>query len=331
MLADNTLDTDDTTPSRKRLSEALNLAGDLLKSIELSEGSLTAVMLRASRLARMLNEQDFQLAFEYEASGFPNTARGVNSKVWEIARLAGRVYEREDEDGVVSERATLEAVEVVEARISSSNAALSVVQATNTLARNQIRKSIIDDTKKLARSRGFVHRFVARKFDELRFSGIADDIFSRIRVVVDESIISSVPNSANKLTSIYENLSSDNPEDWANAVHGCRRVLQDLADVLFPPRDPIVKAIGSKEITIKLGPDNYINRLMAFIEEHSQSERFSAVVGSSLKFIGDRLDASFQAAQKGSHAEISTRMEADRYFVYTYMLVADILSLRERM
>jgi hypothetical protein len=39
------------------------------------------------------------------------------------------------------------------------------------------------------------------------------------------------------------------------------------------------------------------------------------------------LDAAFTAAQKGSHADISSREEADRYVVYTYMLVADLLLL----
>jgi hypothetical protein len=46
-----------------------------------------------------------------------------------------------------------------------------------------------------------------------------------------------------------------------------------------------------------------------------------------LRFIGERLDAIFKAAQKGSHASITTRDEAERYVIYTYMLTGDILSL----
>jgi hypothetical protein len=45
-------------------------------------------------------------------------------------------------------------------------------------------------------------------------------------------------------------------------------------------------------------------------------------------FLGDRLDAVFKAAQKGSHADIVTREEADRYVVYTYMIVGDLMSLK---
>ena len=78
-----------------------------------------------------------------------------------------------------------------------------------------------------------------------------------------------------------------------------------------------------------MGVENYINRLVCFIEDHSEYERYSEVVGSQLSFIGNRLDALFRAAQKGSHATISTRVEAERYAVYTYMIVADILKLDE--
>lgn len=315
-------------PSRKILAEALSISEKLLDLVELSEGSLTSAMLKASRLARMLNDRDHQFAFEYEASGYPTSPSGVPADIFRLADIAGRVSEKKDKDDKVTRSANLQSIEVIEASIAAAKASLQTVDPSHIMNRSQLQNSIKADTKALANSRGFVHRYVARKYDELRFSGIAEDIFSRIRTEVDESISLAVPNSASKLTAIYDNLSSDNPEDWANAVHGCRRMLQDLADVLFPARAPATKEVRGNTIEIKLGPDNYINRLIAFVEERSDSGRFSAVVGSSLAFMGDRLDASFQAAQKGSHGTISTKEEADRYFVYTYMLVADLLSLR---
>ena len=85
-----------------------------------------------------------------------------------------------------------------------------------------------------------------------------------------------------------------------------------------------------KEKVVKLGADAYINRLVAYVEEHSSSERFQEIVGSHMKFLGERLDAVFQAAQKGSHAEIVARIEADRYVVYTYMIVGDLMSLKQK-
>ncbi|TLX50590.1 hypothetical protein CWC31_11035 [Pseudoalteromonas ruthenica] len=135
---------------------------------------------------------------------------------------------------------------------------------------------------------------------------------------------SKVPEAVRKFTAIHGNLESDNPEDWSNSAHSCRRILQDLADVLFPPTNDRSTKTGK---TIKLGPDNYINRLICFAEDQVESKTYTEVVGSQLKYLGHRLDSLFNAAQKGSHATISTREEAERYVVYTYMIVGDILRL----
>jgi len=71
--------------------------------------------------------------------------------------------------------------------------------------------------------------------------------------------------------------------------------------------------------------DFRINRIIAFIEDHSSSQRFNDIVGSHLQFVGDRLDAIFKATQKGSHATIINKEEADRYVVYTYLVTPEIL------
>ena len=139
-----------------------------------------------------------------------------------------------------------------------------------------------------------------------------------------------MPEAINKFSAVHENLRSDNPEDWSNAVHSCRRILQDLADSIYPSREDKVIEAGGKTKKVKLGKDNYINRIIAFVEERSDSERFSHIVGSHLGFLGDRLDSVFQAAQKGSHDVIVSQIEADRYVVYTYLTVGDVISLLER-
>ena len=85
--------------------------------------------------------------------------------------------------------------------------------------------------------------------------------------------------------------------------------------------------VAGKEKNVKLGKENYINRLLAFAQDHSTSERFNAIVGSNMAYLVDRLEAVFRAAQKGSHDVIVSREEADRYVVYTYLIVGDILTL----
>ncbi len=122
----------------------------------------------------------------------------------------------------------------------------------------------------LASRRTFIYGYAARKHYELKFAGLADDVFGRIRSSVDSSIGIAVPDAVKKLTAIYDNLKSDNPEDWANAAHSCRRVLQDLADAIFPAQvETRTKDVNGKEIKIKLGAEHYINRLVAYVEDSS--------------------------------------------------------------
>ena len=283
--------------SASTLAQALLLASETLKNIELSEVQLSVAMLKASRLV----------------------VERINVEPVELI-----------EQRIATSRIALEAARDPNVSVSSSNPSQYVWSPSgNSTERTRIQNQLSNDTKLLAARRAFVHRYVSKTHDELRFSGIAEDIFARIRGTVDSSIGETVPRAVQKFASVYENLRSDNPEDWANAVHTCRRILQELADALFPPNQDRIVENGGKPKTIKLGADNYINRLMCFIQDNATSKRYEAIVGSTLGFMGDRLDAAFEAAQKGSHSEIATREEADRYVVYTYMLVADIISLRQ--
>ena len=329
------------------LEEALELSEDILADIELGRVALSAAALKASRLARLLNDFDAQEMFKFEAGGYPSPPSGITPQVWRLAQLAGRVFFRQStrESSEVTPYAYIEPIEKLEEEIATGKLALAVagdrdvslssanpyqqVQTPpgNLYERTTLRQQITTAAERLASRRTLIFDYASRQYYELKFSGLAQDLFSRIRATVDGKIAGLVPEAVQKFTAVHDNLRTENPEDWANAVHTCRRILQDLADAIFPPNDePRVVRPGANERTINLGPDNYINRLVCYAEDHSSSSRFQELVGSHLGYLGDRLDAVFQAAQKGSHASVS-REEANRYVVYTYMIVGDLLGL----
>ncbi len=328
--------------------EALALADQALKELELSEASLTSIALKASRIARITGDFDMQQIMLYEAGGYPFEPSGVSPEIWELAKKAERIV-KEKKDGETKEYAKLKSIERLESEIQTAKERLKVSQDAdvsisssnpnqyissitgNSLERYKISETINETSQLIGQRRAFIYQYLSNIYYELKYSVATDDSFTRIRTIVDSNIAKLVPKSLQKFTAIYENLESENSEDWSNAVHSCRRVLQDLADVLYPARPDVTKNIGGKEKTIKLGADAYINRLIAYTEEHSDSERFQEIVGSHMKFLGERLDAVFQAAQKGSHSEIVARDEADRYVVYTYMIVGDLISLKAQV
>lgn len=337
-------------PSQQALEEALELSGDILKNIELSEAPLSNIVLKAIRLARLLNDFEYQKILNYEARGYPSNPDGIQHDAWKLTVMAQR---RSEEKNTATQKvyssAYVESIGYLEDQLSTiqisidtaRDANISVSSANpnqyiilppgNAMERRALREKHSIVSKRLSERRAFIHDYVLRKHYELKFSGVASDVFSQFRRAADGAIGSLVPDAVKKFTAVYDNLRSENPEDWSNAVHSCRRILQDLADAVFPPstEERIAKIEGQKK-KIKLGPSNYINRIMCFIEDNSKSERFTNLVGSHLRFIGDRLDAVFEAAQKGSHATILSREEADRYVIYTYLIVGDILSLKEK-
>ena len=335
---------DQVPASQEALDEALRLSSDILKDIELSQVPLANVALKAGRLARLLNDFDMNRMLQYEASGYPSGPEGIPQPIWQLLVLAGRTYQYKGFNAKEAKTvAFVESIEQLQLQIEASKLGLqaardpdvSVSSANpnqyvsappgNTQERLNLSFQINTAAQRLASRRAFIHDYASRRYHQLRFSQAAEDVFSGVRRSVDAAIGDLVPTATEKFASVHDNLRSENPEDWSNAVHCCRRILQDLADALFPPRDDDRRSADGR--SIKLGAEHYINRLVCFVEDHTDSSRFREIVGSHLAFLGDRLEAVFKAAQKGSHA-IVARGEASRYVVYTYMVVGDILALR---
>jgi hypothetical protein len=313
-------------PSKSDIyNQAILLAEEALRELELSEASLSSIALKASRIARILGDFEMQRIMLYEVGGYPSESSGVNKEVWRSVERAGRVY-RKKVDGEEKIYAKLESIESMESASLANKEFLKCAQYP--AERTKASGLIANADKMIGQRRSFIYQYLSDIYYELKYSTATGDSFSRIRLNVDSNIAELIPNSLKKFTAIYDNLESENSEDWSNAVHSCRRVLQDLADTLYPSRKDITKRINGKDKTIKLGADAYINRLIAYAEGHTDSVRFQEIVGSHMCFLGERLDSVFKAAQKGSHTEIVTRNEADRYVVYTYMLVGDLMSLK---
>jgi hypothetical protein len=331
-------------PTRQALAEAFNLSAEILKDIELSQLPLTNIALKASRLARLLNDFKMLRIFEYEVSGYPTTPDGVKAEVWDLAQIAGRVFVDTEPFKKPAKRIFLDSIDSLEDTVRTTEAALAAARDPETPAPprkflntelapgNSIERALRlgasqRAAQRLASRRNLIYQYVQRKYYELKFSGIADDIFSRTRERVDAIIGSAIPDSVKRFTAVYDNLQSDNPEDWSNAVHSCRRILIDVADLVFPAtKDTREMVVDKKTRTVRLGPENYVNRIIAFVDGRSSSDRFNEIVGSHIRFIGDRLDAIVSAANKGTHNKV-LREEAERCVVFTYLLIGDILNL----
>lgn len=335
-------------PSKKNLEEALQLSEEIIKNIELSELNLSVIVLKVLRQSRLLNDFKMVQIFGYESSGYPTSPEGIPSDIWELGLSSNRRYkERKKKKGEIKEYMYRESIENLEFKVNSFQIAMesardpdiSVSSANprqmvwnpkgNVFERSSIRISALRASQRLAERRAFVYNYALDKYTELKYSKISEDIFSRVRLKLDKRIGEILPDSVNRFLAIYDNLKSENPEDWSNAVHSCRRILEDLANAIFPPTEDRIIEINGKEKIIELGKPQYINRILTFISDHSDSKSYQKLVGSNIKFIEDRIISILEGAHKGTHETIFSKEEADRYVIYTYLIVGDILSLTE--
>ena len=326
----------------QRINECMSLAEEILKNFELSEMPVGNILLKCLRLYRLLGDEEGMELFLYETSGYPTSPDGISSDIWTIGGIVGRHYQGKNSDGktvTFMNRSTLSElsalIETNKERLKiagdpqsyGDNATpLAIDKAKNVNERNAIVKEITNLTNSYQTIFGHLYSYVLRTYQALKYGNTVDDIFTEARLQVDERLSQLCPEAIAKFVSVYENMDSSNPEDWANAVHSCRRILKDFADSIYPPTDiPVILPSGK---TIKVGEDNVINRLIQYVENNASSKTYSSVVGSTLQYLGNRLDAIFEATNKGTHSEI-LQGEAKRYIFYTYMCISDIVSLME--
>lgn len=263
---------------------------------------------------------------------------------WRISKIAGRRYiEKTEKQGkpVEIERARLQLLSELEEVIAAQKIQLAAANDPNisiaSANPNQVvfaprgntdeRTSVISAIKRnqglLQKISGNLYAYILQLYNNLMYGNIVEDTFTRARLEANEKLAKLCPDAIKKFVSVYDNMDSNNPEDWANAVHSCRRILLDMADALYPPRDQPISVNGK---AIKVGTEQYINRLIQFVSSKVESKTYADVVGADLSSIGIRLDAINNAVCKGTHVDVS-KDEASRYIIHTYLLISDIISL----
>jgi hypothetical protein len=113
---------------------------------------------------------------------------------------------------------------------------------------------------------------------------------------------------------------AETDEEYAQVSASCRRILEFTADRLFPPTD-------EERNGHKLGPKNYRNRLVAFVEDQTKSKTHVKLITSSLDLFAQHVEKLQDLANKGIHSEIQ-REGARRALLRTVFILDDIVALR---
>ncbi|WP_211269383.1 hypothetical protein [Chromobacterium amazonense] len=161
------------------------------------------------------------------------------------------------------------------------------------------------------------HSQASEIFNQLKFSGTVQNCFDTLKTAADDKLLDLNPELAEQLMLAFKAVASTKSEEWSQALTTCRRLIEGLADTLYPPSD-------QKQNGRALGPTNYVNRLWAFMDKSIASNSNKELAKTHIDFLGSWLEKVNKISNKGVHAEVS-QIEATKAVFHTYLIVADIL------
>lgn len=298
---------------------ARTLAEEVLDDIELSRLPADQLVLKASRLARLVGHDELHQWLHYELHGYRQGEEPEKYMAW-----TGRWIDKEKnsawwgslgqiEGALLASEAKLQAL-----RLPALSGA-GIVTAVNAVGANLNAAAGSISTLKGIRSRviALMHRYVTDIHYQLEFSTRQETIFETAKLRVDALLAPIAGEVLSRIDSIYQRLASDDPEAISQALTTCRRLIDAFADQVFPPQEqPRQTDDGA---TILLGPEQSLNRINAFVQDHTHSTSRRARIRRRLKDLHERVNV-------GVHADVSAE-EARFLFLDTYLLLGEILSL----
>ena len=161
---------------------------------------------------------------------------------------------------------------------------------------------------------------------DLSYIGVNADIFERHRRRVESFLSQISPKVLDQFTAAYRRAREDDAESKTHALTTCRRILESVADVVYPARtEPVVDSSGR---TRDVGPENYINRLWMFMADSMAGNTQSKLLLATLQDFGSRIDRVYALTNKGVHDDVA-QAEVDTCVMQTYLLAGEILRIFE--
>jgi hypothetical protein len=324
-----------------RTSDALALAEETLRELELGAGALTPIVLRCLRLARLLDNVEAEAWLRLELRGYREGV-GVDygwekyliwsgrqsSKTPEGQQLYWFAPIEEIESELDVARNDLQALQLIPTSLTESGSGQKSILAQSTaekilssiLVQRELKASMIRRwSHVLACVRGALEDWLAQVVVQLRYGAVVETAFQRSKVRFDAFLSTHAPDVARRLAAAYQRAYSDDPEEWSQALTSCRRALKALADGVYPPTE-------DQPSRHPLTDEHYKNRLVQFASDRLASESQRGLIVAEIESVMQRVDALNDLASKGVHSDVDER-DLELTVVHTYLLAGELLQL----
>ena len=323
----------------KRIDEARKVSEELLNDLESSASKVDAVLMKAKRLARLMRDSDAQTWLDLETKGYPDdfsfselgdcikyaTSGGrlnLDSSKYYPQSLPTIEANAESDEALLNSLGSARAPTTKVKDFLEKNATESLM-ATQLKFQNQQKKNYASSKALYSSMKAAIHNYATDTYLAVELGDVAEDIFEGARNLVDSFIRSHCPKAAEKVIAINERMNDRNPESLSAALTSCRRLLMDVADSVFPPREEDWKDRNGR--ARKVGGEQYKNRLLAFLSDLSESEGSYSLLESELEHLAARLDIIYEKSCKGVHVDV-TLDEAKLSVIHTYLFLGEVAS-----
>ncbi|WP_019157829.1 AbiTii domain-containing protein [Brevibacterium senegalense] len=303
-----------------RQDEALRVAEELLADIELKRLKASEIVLKASRIARLVGHDELSEFLVAERNGYTGSET-------EWIQRAGR----SSEGG--GDKFFPQPIAKVEAALEAAQQAITALQGGGNFSGDFILVASREHDTRISKQAhnasiwagiagqvvAAIYDMVAEIYHELLFSELQATLFADTQSKVDGSLAEASGSALEKIERVSDRLRDSDPESVSQALTTCRRLIDSVADHVFPARSEPY-AIG-KETTLSVGSQNVLNRLQAYTHERGIAKGRRDRLRRALLDLYGRCSA-------GAHAEVTVD-EARFVFLQTYVALGEILTLTD--
>lgn len=298
----------------------ISLSKEIIDDIELSRIKGQALLLKATRLARYVDDEEIRKWLRFEMQGFNS-----NEVALKYMTKTGRWTDKENKKGYWAPLAQIEAEAEAQMKklsliripdISGDRAVLVIDRITTQMnaATNYI--SELEGIK--SRVLSLIHDFATNVYYQKTFDYVAESIFDTYKKDIDILIAENSSDVLGQIPSVVGRLSDGDKESISQALTTCRRIIDSFANHIFPASNDTIN-IGGNVLSLK--QDKVQNRINAFIHLKSESD-------SQKKKLRQNLSNLYERVSAGVHSDVNAN-EAKSLFFNTYLLLGEILTLKK--
>jgi hypothetical protein len=317
-------------------SHIVDLSKSLIDDIELSRLPAEQLLLKAVRLARLVDDKDTAKWLRFELNGYYNDPDSRS-----LMLRFGRLVSGDAQYGyfqpfaglsgaIASMQTQLPQLKVPDIQFAPSSAnpkefvtgfggstAQTIAKpAQDVLQRLQTLTTAVTNMASIrSRVLSGIHDFATRTYYDRAFTGLAESIFDKHKTTIDKLLRANAGDVLEKIPAIYDRLTAGDQEAVSQALHSVRRMIKAFADAVYPPGEGTVELAGQ---SYNIGSDKVLNRIKLFLNPRCLSDSRCERLTKNLRKVHERASA-------GAHADV-TPEEAQALFLQAYLTLGEILS-----